>query len=123
MRAYPLELRQHAVALVRAGWGVSAVAQHLRVSASSIQRYCTRAEQGALAPTPPPGRPRLLSPTIAEALANQVRAHPQVTLAKLRIWLQRDHGIAVSAATVGRSLHRLGFRRLPRPRVRPPATD
>jgi transposase len=123
MRAYPLELRRRAIVLLAGGWSVPEVARHLGVSDRTIQRYRARAAQGCLTPTPIPGRSRRLTPTVTAALANHVRLHPQATLDELRTWLRSTHGIEVSSSTVWRSLHRLGFRRMPRPRVRPSPID
>jgi transposase len=118
MRAYPLELRQQALALLAHGHRVEQVARQLGLSERSIQRYRVRAHQGQLAPSPIPGRPRCISPDVAEHLRQYVHAYPQSTLYTVAAWLRTMHGIEVSHATVSRTLHRLGFRRVPRPRPR-----
>lgn len=118
MRAYPLELRQQALALLAHGHRVTQVAHQLGISGRSIERYRARARQGRLAPSPIPGRTRRITPDVAEQLSQYVRAHPQTTLRTLADWLATVHGIHVSQPTVSRTMQRLGFRRTRRVHAR-----
>jgi transposase len=43
------------------------------------------------------------------AIAAQVARHPSITLADLRAWLGREHGIAVGMTTVWIAVRRLGL--------------
>jgi transposase len=115
MQAYPLKLRQQALALLAHGHRVAEVARHLGISERSIQRYRVRTQQGRLTASPIPGRTRRISPDVAEQLRQYVYAHPQTTLHTVADWLAAVHGIEVSRTTVSRTMHRLGFRRVPRP--------
>lgn len=117
MRAYPGETRERVIQLLAAGWSPRQVAAEVGVSARTASRYRSRARQGQLAPLPIPGRARRISPVVAAQLSQYVHDHPQTTLREVAAWLATVHGIEVSLTTVSRTMHRLGFRRLRRPRT------
>ena len=52
---------------------------------------------------------------LSEPLLAQVAKAPEQTLAQLCQWVQAEHGVQVCAATMGKTLKRLGLTRKKRP--------
>jgi transposase len=84
-----------------------------------VHRYNAGGLAG-LADTPPPGRPRRLSPEQEAEVAKLVREGPDLAEHKVVRWrradlarvIERRFGVRLSERAVGTLLHRLGFRRL-----------
>jgi transposase len=112
MRAYSLDLRQRIVAAVAAGMPVPEAARLFAVSVATVNRYRKRLrEAGGLAPGRSPGRPRALAPGDEPALVAQLEAQPDARLADhCRAWAGA-RGAAMSPATMGRAIRRLGWTR------------
>jgi transposase len=109
MKQYSADLRERALRQVDAGRPVGEVAQLFGVHRTTLLRWRRRRAQGELAPRPRPGR----TPTIGRAqrprLLAQVTAQPDATLAEhCAAWAQAT-GVAVSQATMCRTLGRLGW--------------
>lgn len=123
MRAYSLDLRERVVRAVRErGQSPAEAARAFEVSVWTVKRYLARAEAGALAPSPIPGRPRAIGPDGEGALREQWRAEPDARLADHRDVRAAARGARVSRRTMGRALARLGWSRKKRPSPPPSAT-
>ena len=102
-----------------AGASVAQVATRLGLSPRTVIRYRQLQQLGHLAPKPIPGRPPLIQPTQYARLSAQLQAQPTATLANLcQIWATQT-GIAVSQATMSRTIARLGWARKRRPTTQP----
>jgi transposase len=107
MRAYSMDLRTRVLADGDAGMATKAVAQKYSVSPAWVRRLKQRRQEtGEVGPrrVAKPGPSRKLSGK-EEQLAELVAEQPDATLEELRQKL----GIAVSVATVWRSLRSLGL--------------
>jgi transposase len=110
MKPYPAVLRERLLRFVDAGHSQAEAARTYGVSLSSIARWrAQQAETGDLAPRARPGRTPWIGPDHASALAAQIEAVPDATLAEhCAVWAQQQ-GIVVSAATMSRAIRRLGI--------------
>jgi transposase len=110
MRTYAVDFRDRALALVEGGRGVAAVAGLLGIGEATLKRWRRRQrETGTAAPKPKPGRPPRIDPARHPDLVAQVRAMPDATLpAHCDAWAATT-GVRVSAATMGRTLQKLGL--------------
>ena len=88
---------------------MSEVARLFGVSVATIKRYQVLAQQGDLRPKAIPGRPRHIPEAEQAALARQLEARPDATLAEHCLAWQETHGVRLSVATMHRSLRRLGY--------------
>jgi transposase len=112
MRAYSWDLRERIVAAVDAGTPVSVVARTFVVGPATVRRYLLRRQQqGTLAPSPIPGRPRRIGRGDEAALRAQARAHPDATLAEQCQQWQQEQGRQVSIWVMYHALARLGWTR------------
>lgn len=82
-----------------------------QVSVSYIYKaLARRRETGDSGPNPNRGhRPRKLSPPQEQALADRIRAEPDVTLPKLQDWLLEEHGVRLSNGAIWNAVDRLGL--------------
>ena len=102
-----MDLRERVVAAVDGGMPRREAARTFRVSMATIKRYLQRRrERGSLAPGRSPGRPPEIAPAQYPALAAQVAAHPDDTLAQHAATWRAEQGAAVSLWAVGRALVR-----------------
>jgi len=110
MKQYPVILRERLLRFIDAGHSHAEAARTFGVSLSSIARWREQqATSGDLAPLPRPGRTPRLGRAQAPALAAQVAAAPDATLAEhCAAWATR-HGVRVSVPTMSRALRRLGI--------------
>lgn len=110
MKAYPVELRSRVVRAVERGVPRADVARLFAVSPRTIARYVAQQRQGHdLTPGRSPGRPPTIGPHAATALATQVAAHPDATLAAhCAVW-EREQGVRVSVATMSRAIRGLAI--------------
>jgi transposase len=112
MKPYSEDLRVRIVRAVEEGMAKSATARLFGVSLSSVKRYVRIADQGSsLQPRKGGGRPPKTDKTTQKLLEEDVQERPGATVAKRRLFLEHATGKALSDATVGRLLKRLGFSR------------
>jgi transposase len=105
MKAYPVELRTRIVRAVQSGMAQTEAARVFAVSDRTIRRYLRDHRAGGdLSPGQSPGRPPTIGPAQADALQAQVAQHPDATLAAHCALWARDHGVAVSIATMSRAI-------------------
>ena len=109
-RGYSRDLRERFLQAVASGLSVREVATHTGVSAKSIRRWLAKDAAGqSLDPGRAPGRPRVITPGLEDALREQVRATPDATLAEqCAQWAAAGHA-PVSTATMSRQLARQGL--------------
>lgn len=112
MRAYSEDLRARIVHCVTSGQDVNEVAELFGVSARSVERYVKQQrEHGDLAPKKHPGRQPLLGEEHLQALRENLRKEPGLTLAERCDRLQAEVGVRVSVPTMHRWVKRLGYAR------------
>ena len=106
----PADLRERAVAAVDAGLARPEVARASAVHPRTLERWLARARQGAsLTDRPRSGRPPKIAPMQRPALAAQVAADPDATLAQHCATWVATTGVRVSRSAMGREVARLGF--------------
>jgi transposase len=110
MRAYSQDLRRRIVDAVAAGESQSAVARRFAVERSTVRRYLKRwRETGSLAPAPIPGDTPAIRTAQYPLLVAQLDADPDATLAMHCARWEADRGVAVSRATMQRTIARIGW--------------
>jgi len=110
-----MDLRERVARAVAQGMSKVAAARRYEIGLSTVKRYAARQATGTLRPGWSTGRPRALDAAGEDALRAQVMAHPDATLAEhRRRWVEAG-GAAVSAATLGRALVRVGWTRTASP--------
>ena len=111
MRAYPVELRERAVAAIDSGMSKWAVHKLFKVSRSTLDDWLRlRDETGSLEAVPYQHGPE---PAIAddEQTRDFFDEHRYKTLAQLcKLWLEQT-GQSVSDVTMSKTLKRLGYTR------------
>jgi transposase len=114
MRAYSQELRRQVLRAVDEGTSRIEIIERFQVSRATIKRYLKqRRETGNVQPRPIPGRPNVKGKALQAELTRQLERHPAASLAEhCRIW-KKEHGMAVSSATMSRAIHAVGWRRNP----------
>jgi transposase len=110
-----VDLRERSLAALDAGRPPAEVAALFGVSARTLRRWRQQREAGQVAPKPRPGRRRRIGPGAGSALAAQVAAHPDATLADHCDRWAREQGTRLSVATMCRALARLGLTLKKRP--------
>jgi|SRR5215204_1258979 len=109
-RAYSVDLRERSLRALASGMAATEVARLFDVSVSSLSRWRQQQRRtGTLTPGQSPGRPRAVTPTQEPALAAQVAAAPDATLAEHCAQWATAHGVTLSPTTMGRTLQRLGL--------------
>lgn len=109
-RAYSVDLRERTLRARDAGLTAAEVERTLGISARTQQRWRrAAATPGGLVPGRSPGRPPKIAPGDGPALAAQVRARPDATLADHCARWAAERGVRVSTATMSRRLRRLGL--------------
>jgi len=107
-RAYSVDLRERSLQALASGRSVTEVTTLFGVSRSSLHRWQRQqGTTGSLVPGRPSGRPRRLTPTQEQAIAQQVQATPDATLEELCV----TSPVPVSRQTMGRTVQRLGLTR------------
>lgn len=110
------DVRERALAAVDDGHRVVDVAEMYRVDSSTLRRWRRqRSQTGTHRARPRPGRRRRIGSAEEPALAAQVQAYPDATLAEHCARWQASHGVLVSVPTMARSLGRLGLTLKKRP--------
>ena len=123
MRAYSVDLRERIVRAVRRhGRSPAAAAAQFEVSVWTVKRYLRRADEGRLAPSPIPGRPREIGADDEAALGAQWAAAPDAPLAEHCATWAAGRGARVHPTTMSRSLARLGWSRKKRSSTPPSGT-
>lgn len=115
-KPHPVELRSRVVAFVEEGRGHRAAARHFRVSPKFVNDMVKLKRQtGGLRPKRQgnPGRGKLAG--VADWVRARVEKTRDLTLDALVGELDRQHGLRVHRASVGRLLHRLGLSHKKRP--------
>jgi transposase len=108
-RQRSVDLRERSLVALDAGRPAAEVAQLFGVSRRTLRRWRQQRAAGQVAPKPRPGRPRRIGAGEEAALAGQVRARPDATLAEHCDAWAAARGVRVSPATMCRALARLGF--------------
>jgi transposase len=110
MKQYPADFRDRLLRALDAGLARAEAARTFGVTDRTIRRWQQRRrETGTVGPKPRRGRQRRIGAAGEAALREQVRTHPDATLAEHCASWAADHGVAVSAATMSRALTRLGL--------------
>jgi transposase len=110
MKAYSEDLRERVVAAVDAGKRKEEVAESFSVSLSSVNRWLRlKRETETLEPRPITGRPSIKGKALDEGLVEQLREHPDATIAEhCKLWEGRTK-TSVSEATMSRAMKRAGW--------------
>jgi transposase len=110
MKQYPADFRDRLLRALDAGLARAEAARTFGVTERTIRRWQQRRrETGRVAPTRRPGRRRHIAAAAEATLREQVRAHPDATLAEHCARWAATQGATVSVATMSRALHRLGL--------------
>ena len=110
-QSYSEDLRARVLAAVDGGMAARAAARLFRVSVSYIYKALIRRRRtGETTASARRGhRPRKLSPAQEAALAAQIEAHPDLTLAALQAWLVAEHAVWLSNGAMWAAVARLGL--------------
>lgn len=120
MKAYSLDLRTRVIAAFEAGTPRPEIVALFGISRATLNRYRQRLRQtGSVAPGQSSGRPRAIPPTQEPALARQLAAAPDASLAEHAERWAADQGRRVSPSAVRRAIRRLDWAR--KKRLSPPA--
>jgi transposase len=106
MKAYSSDLRLRILGAVEAGQTKASVARRFAVALSTVKKYVA-ARDLVPAPRQKPGPSPRLGPGELAAVAAQVRAHPDATLAEHAATWEQEHGVRLSQWTIGRTIRRL----------------
>ncbi len=112
MRAYSMDLRRRVLDAVDRGRPRAEIVDTLQVSVSTIKRYIRQRRLTAdIAPKRPAGGKPSIAPEQHPLLREQLEQHDTATLQEhSRLW-QASTGMAVSLATMSRTIRRLGWTR------------
>ena len=112
MKAYSLDLRTRVIAAVEAGMAWQDIVAVFGISRATLNRYRQRLRvTGDLAPGQSPGRPRAIPPGKEPALARQLAASPDASLAQHAQRWAADQGATVSASALRRAILRVAWTR------------
>lgn len=112
MKAYSQDLRLRILNAVDAGQTKAGVARRFQVGLSTVKRYLAQRDTaGHVRPKTSPGAPPRIGPGNLPAVAAQVRATPDATLAEHAVAWEKAHGVRVSQWTMGRTIRRLQLTR------------
>ena len=110
MKPYPADFRDRLLRALDAGLPQAEATRTFGVPDRSIRRWRQQVrETGSVAPRPRPGRPRRITASAEVALREQVRTHPDATLAEHCTRWETTQGVASSTATMSRALTRLAL--------------
>lgn len=120
MKAYSLDLRERAVAAFEADMPWQDIVAVFGISRATLNRWRQRLRAtGGLAPGRSPGRPRAIPSAQEPALAQQLAAAPDASLAQHAQQWAADQGTPVSPSALRRAILRLDWTRKKSPS--PPA--
>lgn len=111
MKAYSQDLRLRIFRAVDAGQTRAAVARRFAVALSTVKRYLAQRAAGPDRPRGVPGPAPRIGPDDLAAVAAQVRATPDATLAEHAAAWEQAHGVRVSQWTMGRVIRGLPLTR------------
>ena len=115
-RGYSRDLRERLLQAEALGLALVEIARTTGVSLKSLKRWKGKQVTGqSLEPGVSPGCPRKIGADEEEALAAQVAAHPDATLAEHCAQWAADGHAAVSLTTMSRALWRQDLTRKKRP--------
>lgn len=120
-----LDLRERVVkAYLRGGLTYAEVAERFTVGAATVSRWLRlyRETKGVAPRGRGGGKPRKIPVEKEKFVDRLVQEHPDWSESELREGLRAQHGIEVSASTLGRVVRRLGYSVKKRPSSRPNAT-
>jgi transposase len=108
---YSQDLRDRVLSAVDGGMSVIAAAATFQVSRAYIYKALMRRRvTGDSGANPNRGHaPRKLTPAREMALAAHIKAHPGITLARVKDWLEAEHGVSLSTGGTWNAVHRLGL--------------
>jgi transposase len=110
MKQYPADFRDRLLRALDAGLARAEATRTFGVPERTMRRWQQRRrETGSVASRVRPGRQRHIGPSAEAALREQVRAHPDATLAEHCARWAATQGVTVSTATMSRALTRLGL--------------
>ncbi len=110
------DVRERALAAIDEGRSVADVAAFFQNDPSTIRRWIRqRRATGSGLSRPRSGRPRVIGPHLEPALAAQVAANPDATLAMHCAQWQTDHSLRISISAMRRRLVALGLTLKKRP--------
>jgi transposase len=110
MKQYPADFRDRLLRALDAGLARAEATRTFGVPDRTIRRWQQRRrETGTVAATPRRGRQRHIGAEAEPALREQVRSHPDATLAEHCARWAAVQGSTVSVATMSRALGRLGL--------------
>lgn len=110
MKQYSADLRERLLGAIDAGLPLAEAARLFRVCPSTIRRWRHRRRStGSVVARPRPGRTPRIASAQAAALAAQVAAQDDATLAQHCPRWEEDHGVRLSVATMSRTIRRLGI--------------
>jgi len=110
MQQYSVDLRERRLGAIDAGLSHAEARRVFAVGTRTIPRWRhRRAEPPTLAPTARLGRAPKISPAQAKTLATQSAAAPDATVAAHWATWAQDQPVAVSRATMSRTIRRLGI--------------
>lgn len=121
MRPYSLDLRERIVEAVEQGMSKAEAARRFSVNRSTVYEYLRLSEQGDLSAKSPPGRARLLTDAQVEALAEQVKEQPDLSLQEHADLFEAEHKVKLGFSTVNLYFNRLGITR--KKRAATPASE
>jgi transposase len=110
MRAYSTDLKERVVRAVAEGLPMREAARRFDVAVTTVKRAVVQQRTtGSLARKPIPGRPRVLRGAQEALLRARLEAAPDATLLEHCAWWAAHQGQPLSATTMWRALHRLGW--------------
>jgi transposase len=110
MKQYSADLRERLLGAIDAGLPGAEGARLFGICPSTIRRWRVRQRAtGSVAARPRPGRTPRIALSQAAALAAQVVAHDDATLAQHCALWEAAHGVPLSTATMSRAIRRLGI--------------
>ncbi len=110
MQQYSADLRERLVGAIDAGLPLAEAARLFRICPSTIRRWQQRRRiTGTVVARPRPGRTPRIGPAQRIALRTQIADAPDATLAQHCGRWAREQGVAVSVATMSRTIRRLGI--------------
>ena len=111
--AYSVDLRKRVVAgVLEQGLSTSETAKVFQVGIATVERYLRQFRgSGELTPRTSPGRPRRLDAAQEQRLKQQLEQGNDLTLKARCAQLKETSGVALSEATMCRTIKRLGVTR------------
>ena len=119
-KAYSQDLRERVFALSDEGGAVGQIAKRLCVSVSYVSKVLGRRRMtGETAARAQRCHVPLKLGDLHTAIAAEVTANPDTTIAELRQWLAKTHTVTASQGVVFKALAQLGLTHKKRPFMRP----